>query len=112
MAESKSTSAKRIKGEQAEEFAVHFLVSLGWSILACRLDIVGVEVDILARSPEGIASIVEVKSARVEFSNQALHWRQKQRLFRAAKAIDGEVQVLLALVDLKRSKVQLEFDLW
>lgn len=80
-----------------ERNAARILESRGWRILHHDVRVAGVQVDLLARDPKGLLTIVEVKSQ--SFLSH-INWRQKRRLLNAGQVLAGveSVQLVLALV--------------
>jgi len=77
--------------------ACRWLGGHGWQVLYHNVLVAHVQVDILARDPKGVLTLVEVKLLS---SMTHLSQRQKRRLFRAAHVLSGyePVQLVLALV--------------
>jgi Holliday junction resolvase-like predicted endonuclease len=91
-----SVSKKFSKFELRAERA---LVSLGWIALYHNIEILGVQVDLLMRSPSGVLSVVEVKT-QGRFGMAHLSPAQRRRLFRVVALLSGwePVELQLALV--------------
>jgi Holliday junction resolvase-like predicted endonuclease len=78
--------------------AARWLLQNKWSIEARHASIAHVEVDFLARDPEGLLHIVEVKSQGA-FAFGVLSEKQRRRLERAAQVLaEKEAVGLIALV--------------
>jgi Holliday junction resolvase-like predicted endonuclease len=83
-----------------------FLMQRGWQIVEAGVEVAHVQVDILARDPQGVLTLIEVKSA----SHMAhLSAAQQRRLFRASSVLAGfePVQLILALEDAGVGEVEL-----
>jgi len=77
----------RRSGRTAEVIAAVWLIATGWRIVAMRLKVQGVEIDILARRGDVLA-VVEVKArATLAEALEAVGWDQRRRLRRAAEAV-------------------------
>lgn len=80
-----------------ELFAARALERRGWQVLHQDVQVAHVQVDILARDPRGVLTVVEVKTR----SRMAqISWRQRARLMRAGNVLAGSepVQMVLVLV--------------
>jgi Holliday junction resolvase-like predicted endonuclease len=76
---------------------LQFLKSSNWSEISHNLECAHVQIDLLARSPSGVLSLVEVKS---DNGVASLGWKQRARLERVAGVLAEyePVQLVLALV--------------
>ncbi len=102
------------RGIECEEWAWLHFARLGYTLLGRRVKVLGVELDLVMRSPKGHRVVAEVKSAPSDgFFEARLGYRQKLRLQRAAEAMaqGQEVEFCLVLVGQTRSSVQVIHDL-
>lgn len=77
----------RRDGRRSEWFCALWLMAKGYRILGFRLRTAQGEIDILARKG-AVVAVVEVKRRmRLEDALEAVSWRQRERLSRAAAAI-------------------------
>jgi Holliday junction resolvase-like predicted endonuclease len=79
---------------------LEFLANQGWRILFHDCECAHVQIDVIARDPNGILTIVEVKSQTT--SGMAyLPRRQQRRLERAASVLAQwePIEIVLALVE-------------
>jgi putative endonuclease len=82
----RGTQARR-SGRRAEMFCALWLMAKGYRILGFRFRTPLGEIDILARKGPVVA-VVEVKRrTTLEAALEAVSWRQRQRLRRAAEAV-------------------------
>jgi Holliday junction resolvase-like predicted endonuclease len=107
-------------GDLAEARAEKHAVSLGVKIVARRVRVAGVELDLVGTNPAGAWIVIEVKSLGPgEWIENRISVKQKRRLVRAATALaDGwrlpgvrfqspDVELWLALVPFGPAPVQL-----
>lgn len=79
--------AARRSGRRAEIFCALWLMAKGYRILGLRLKTPQGEIDLLARKG-GVIIVVEVKRRlRLETALEAVGWRQRERLVRAAQML-------------------------
>ena len=101
-----AASAQTLKAKACERRARDFLVAEGWSFLAADLECMHVQVDLLFRSPEGILSVVEVKSVRLE-GGARVSRKQWLRLFRVATVLAEVEPVQMILAGVRGSQVRI-----
>lgn len=90
-------------GLKTELQAARYLVQKGWSIKASDITVNRVQIDLLARSPEGLQVIVEVKSEASTCFGVLSHGQLK-RLKRAQLCLcSHEPTLLLVLVENRQS---------
>jgi len=94
------------RGVTAESWVAHELERLGWSVVATNYQGSGAELDLIVVR-DGVVRFVEVKARQPgdDPGGQAVGWRKRRRLVRAAEAWLAEqsgdfveVAFLLALV--------------
>ena len=85
-------SGKKASGDQGEDFAARYLARRGYTILnrqwRCRFG----ELDIVAKSPEGVLCFVEVKRrgpGSIGLPREFVDGRKQERLRRAANLYMG-----------------------
>lgn len=85
-------SGKKASGDQGEDFAARYLARRGYTILnrqwRCRFG----ELDIVAKSPEGVLCFVEVKRrgpGAIGLPREFVDGRKQERLRRAANLYMG-----------------------
>lgn len=85
-------TGKKASGDQGEDFAARYLEKRGYTILnsqwRCRFG----ELDIVARSPDGVLCFVEVKRrgpGSIGLPREFVDGRKQQRLRRAANLYMG-----------------------
>lgn len=85
-------SGKKASGDQGEDFAARYLARRGYTILnrqwRCRFG----ELDVVARSPDGVLCFVEVKRRRpgaIGLPREFVDGRKRERLRRAANLYMG-----------------------
>ena len=77
----------RREGRRGELICALWLMARGYRILGFRLRTPHAEIDLLVRKG-GVVAVVEVKRrARIEDALDAVSWRQRQRLMRAAQSL-------------------------
>ena len=82
----RGTRARR-DGRRSEWLCALWLLARGYRILGFRLRTVQAEIDLLALKA-GVVVVVEVKRRRrLEDALEAVSWRQRQRLMRAAASL-------------------------
>jgi len=87
----------RRAGRAAEAVAAAWLMLKGWRIIGFRLDVGGVEIDILARRGDVLA-VVEVKRrGDIDSALAAVGPVQQARLFRAAESLAARRRDLCGL---------------
>jgi putative endonuclease len=87
----------RRAGRTAEAVAAGWLMLKGWRIIGFRLDVGGVEIDLLARRGDVLA-VVEVKRrADIDSALASVGPAQQARLYRAAEAVAARRRDLSAL---------------
>ena len=87
----------RRDGRRGELLCALWLMAKGYRILAFRQRTPQAEIDILARKG-GVVAVVEVKRrARLEDALEAVSWRQRERLLRAAGALTARRRDLAGL---------------
>ncbi len=85
--------SRRARGDQAEDSAARYLRSVGYEIRARNFSVVGGEVDIIARDPDGTVVFVEVKyrsSNRFGTAAESITDRKIERMRRAVDAYVAE----------------------
>jgi Holliday junction resolvase-like predicted endonuclease len=95
-----SNSLRKKTSFQTERRACFELEKRGWTILGHDVHVAHVQVDILARDPSGLLSIIEVKSqSRMAHLSRS----QRTRLLRACSVLAEfeRVQLVLALMSLR-----------
>lgn len=95
-----------MKAKACERRARDFLIAKGWNFLAADIECLHVQVDLLFRSPEGILSVVEVKSVRLE-EGARVSRKQWSRLFRVAAVLAEVEPVQLILAGVKGTQVRI-----
>src|ERR1035437_3377601 len=77
-----------------------YLIRQGWAALFHDIQIMGVQVDLLMRNPQGVLTLLEVKT-QSEGRLAHLSGRQRQRLFRTSAFLAewGPVDMRLVLVE-------------
>ncbi|MGI9169703.1 MAG: YraN family protein [Caulobacteraceae bacterium] len=79
--------AARRSGRRAEVFCALWLIAKGYRILGFRLKTPLAEIDLLAEKA-GVVVVVEVKRrASLEDALEAVTWRKRERLVRAARSL-------------------------
>jgi putative endonuclease len=79
--------AARRSGRRAEIFCALWLMARGYRILGFRLKTPQGEIDLLAHKA-GVLAVVEVKRrTTLEEALEAVTWRQRERLVRAAQSL-------------------------
>jgi len=79
--------AARRSGRRAEIFCALWLMAKGYRILGFRLKTPQGEIDLLARKG-GVIAVVEVKRrTSLRAALEAVTWRQRERLVRAAQTL-------------------------
>ncbi|MEO8925771.1 MAG: YraN family protein [Caulobacteraceae bacterium] len=83
----KRGAAARRSGRRAEVFCALWLMAKGYRILGFRLKTPGGEIDLLVRKGD-VVVVVEVKRrVSLEAALEAVTWRQRERLARAAQSL-------------------------
>lgn len=91
-------------GAQTEARAAQYLVSQGWLIEASNLSVNGVQIDLIARDPQGLRVIVEVKSgASVHYGILSQKQKKRLRVVQLRLAHDEPTR-LIALIEEGRSR--------
>lgn len=94
-----STTEKPSRGYSTEILAQRFLKNNGWEVLFHDVEIMHVQIDLLARDSDGVLSIIEVKK-QTPFGSARVSPRQARRLLRVGQFL-GEfepVQMRVAFV--------------
>jgi len=101
------------RGGAAERLTAAYLELRGVEVVSHNVRVAGVEIDLVARDASGMA-IVEVKyRSRSDFGGaaEAIDWRKRERLKRAARAMAAErgasVRVDVVAVDLEPEGLRL-----
>jgi Holliday junction resolvase-like predicted endonuclease len=86
-----------LRSRRIERLAGEALARRGWRLIHHDVRVAGVQIDLLARDPKGLLTVVEVKSNSPLVN---LSWRQKRRLMCAAQVLAGRepVQLVFARV--------------
>ncbi len=96
-----------IRGRVSEDTALAYFQNCGYKFVARNFSIAGIEVDLIFKQ-QGVYYIVEVKSENIWSTQRPVHYKQLNRLKRAAELLSEEkqasVRLLVALV--YNSKVQ------
>lgn len=79
------------------------LEELGWNILRHNIRVGGVQIDLLGRDPQGILTIIEVKSMSLL---SGISWKQKKRLLRASLILGELEPVQFVLVQISQDTMQ------
>ena len=85
---SRTNESMRSKGASAETKAIDYLVAQGYSIVERNYQIVGGEIDCIARDPDGTLVFVEVKASWSDAYGHPLFWvgsAKQKNLIRTAK---------------------------
>lgn len=78
------------RGRWCEEQVEQELARLGAQVVARRIKVAGIEIDLLGIGPTGNWLVVEVKSlGRAGWLESRIHWRQLKRLRRALGVLNG-----------------------
>lgn len=101
-----SPAPRTLKFKAAEKQVCQFLEKRGWRDLRHDVRLFHVQVDILARSPLGVLSVIEVKM-RTSSRVARLTARQALRLMRVTEALSLREPVELWLAFVEGKKVRL-----
>lgn len=94
-----SSRAKNFEREIAAR-----LERAGWSVVYHNISVARVQIDLLARSPQGVLTLVEVKMPSVL---RRLSVRQRQRLMRAAAVLAEFEPVEMCLASVRGGELEL-----
>lgn len=84
------------RGLESEKYVQKYYEKRGYELLAQRLKTPFAEVDLIFKTPEGHALMVEVKTTNLsEFQNFRISQRQKNRLIRALQFLTARLDSLV-----------------
>lgn len=104
--EASAASARTKKALRSERQVCEYLSALGWKVLYHNVQCLGVQVDILARTPKGLLTLVEVKSQSLS-GHAHLPLRQHQRLQRVSEHLAEFEPVQLQVAYVEGPRVRL-----